>query len=235
MNKKLMGIALVSQLVLVGCATTNTHFGVRDRAGHVPKWIDEAEAVIARAEASPGARACPDQMARAKKYAVQAMDVYWSCRDAEAKMMLAEARRLAAEAEACGAPAANRMMELSADALFAFDKADLTPQGVATLNEFLRNLVNTSFNGILIVGHTDPIGPEAYNQRLSERRAQAVARYLTSHGVPGDRAIAQGRGERELKVTYQQCAAQGAKKGAALINCFQPNRRVTVDVTGAVP
>lgn len=234
MNKKILGIALLSQLVLAGCATTNSHFGVPDRAGHVPNWIDEAEAAIARSAASPGAQVCPEKIARAKKYAVQAMDVYWSCRDAEARAMLADARGFAAEAESCAAsPMASRMMELAADALFVFGKADLTPQGEATLNEFLRSLANTSFNGILIVGHTDPIGSERYNQRLSERRADAVARHLTTHGVPRDRAIAQGRGERELKVTYQQCAAQGARKGAALIDCFQPNRRVTVTVTGA--
>lgn len=240
MNKNLLGAALILPLLLAGCAT-DSHFGVADKAAHVPDWITAHTAGIARAEASAGAQICPDKMARAKKYAKQAMAVYWACHDGDARVFLNEASKLAAEVEACSAPvavarpAAARPLELSAEVLFAFDQADLSPRGAAILDQFLHDLGSAAYSGVLIVGHTDPKGSEAYNQRLSERRAQAVAGYLTGHGVPQQRIRAQGRGERELRVTYQQCAAQGARNHQSLIDCYQPNRRATVSAKIAAP
>ena len=230
MNKKLLGLALTSSLLIAGCTATN-HFGVPDRAAHVPQWITDYEAIIIRAEASPGARACPDKIAKARELAAKAMELYWACRDAEASALLAEASRLAAEAEACSGPA--RTTELGADALFAFNQATLTRQGEATLNNFAQDLRSTSVSSIQVVGHTDPLGSDAYNLRLSEQRAHSVARYLASQGVPADRIRAEGRGETQLKVTPEECAAQGAKTRPALIQCYQPNRRVEVTVNAA--
>ncbi len=228
MNKMLLCLALISPLLIAGCTATN-HFGVPDRAAHVPQWITDYETIITRAEASPGARACPDKIAKARELAARAMELYWTCRDAEASSLLAEASRLAAEAEACSGPV-TRKAELSADALFAFNSAVLTPQGEATLNNLVQDLRSTSVSSIQVIGHTDPLGSDAYNMRLSEQRANSVARYLASHGVPAERIRAEGRGETELKVTPEECAAQGAKTRPALIQCFQPNRRVDVIV-----
>jgi outer membrane protein OmpA-like peptidoglycan-associated protein len=184
--------------------------------------------VITRAEASPGARACPDKIAKARELAAKAMNLYWACRDAEASALLAEASRLAAEAEACSGPA--RTTVLAADALFAFNEATLTQRGEATLNNFAQGLRDASVNSIQVVGHTDPLGSDAYNQQLSERRANTVARYLASQGVPADRIRAEGRGETQLRVTPEECAAQGARSRSALIQCYQPNRRVEVTI-----
>ena len=228
MNKKLLGLALGSQLILAGCAATS-HFGVPDRAAHVPQWITDYEVAISRAEASAGARACPDKIAKARELAAKGMELYWACRDAEASVLMAEARKLAAEAEACSGTV-TRKAELSADALFAFNSAVLTPQGEATLNNLLQDLRSASVSSIQVIGHTDPLGSDAYNMRLSEQRANSVARYLASGGVPADRIRAEGRGETELKVTPEECAAEGAKTRPALIQCFQPNRRVDVIV-----
>jgi outer membrane protein OmpA-like peptidoglycan-associated protein len=227
MNKKLLGLALAAPLLLAGCAATS-HFGVPDRAAHVPQWITDYETVITRAEASPGARACPDKIAKARELAAKAMNLYWACRDAEASALLAEASRLAAEAEACSGPA--RTTVLAADALFAFNEATLTQRGEATLNNFAQALRDASVNSIQVVGHTDPLGSDAYNQQLSERRANTVARYLASQGVPADRIRAEGRGETQLRVTPEECAAQGARSRSALIQCYQPNRRVEVTI-----
>ncbi|MBS1220932.1 MAG: hypothetical protein H6R24_1810 [Proteobacteria bacterium] len=227
MNKKLLGLALAAPLLLAGCAATS-HFGVPDRAAHVPQWITDYETVITRAEASPGARACPDKIAKARELAAKAMNLYWACRDAEASALLAEASRLAAEAEACSGPA--RTTVLAADALFAFNEATLTQRGEATLNNFAQGLRDASVNSIQVVGHTDPLGSDAYNQQLSERRANTVARYLASQGVPADRIRAEGRGETQLRVTPEECAAQGARSRSALIQCYQPNRRVEVTI-----
>ena len=229
MNKKPLSLALISPLLIAGCTTTS-HFGVPDRAAHVPQWITDYETIITRAEASAGARACPDKIAKARELAAKAMNLYWACRDAEASALLAEASRLAAEAEACSGPAQARTTVLAADALFAFNDATLTPRGEAVLSNFAKDLRGTSVRSIEVVGHTDPLGSDAYNLRLSEQRAQSVARHLASQGVPADRIRAEGRGETQLKVTPEQCAAQGAKTRPALIQCYQPNRRVEVTV-----
>jgi len=242
MNNKLAGIAVVSLLSLGGCSTTS-HFGVVDRAATVPPWVKEAEAALAKAEASPGAQHCPEEMVRARKYASEAMVVYWGCNDADAKLMLGKVRQIAAMVENCGkepAPTpppppqapASHTLELFAETLFAFNRWDLSAQGKGILDDFLRNLATTAYQGIRIVGYADPIGSDAYNQRLSERRAQAVANYLIANGVPQSSVHAEGRGERELKVTYQQCVMEGAGKGKALIQCYQPNRRVEVTING---
>ena len=119
---------------------------------------------------------------------------------------------------------------MAADALFAFNDATLTPRGEATLNHFAQGLRGASVRSIDVVGHTDPIGSDAFNMQLSERRAQSVARYLVSQGVPADRIHTEGRGKTQLKVTPEECAAQGAKTRPALIQCFQPNRRVEVTI-----
>jgi outer membrane protein OmpA-like peptidoglycan-associated protein len=234
MNRKLLSVVVVS-LLLAGCAT-GTHFGVPDRAMRVPQWVLDAEAAMARAEASAGARVCPDKIAKAKELAAKAMETYWACRDLAAQRLMHEALQLAAEAEACSAPApVTQHVELSADALFAFNEAALTRQGEAALDKFLQDLGGASISSMQVIGHTDPLGSDAYNMQLSERRANAVAQYLASRGVPGDRIRAEGRGETELKVTPENCAAQGAKTRPALIQCYQPDRRVDVTVTATAP
>jgi OOP family OmpA-OmpF porin len=125
-----------------------------------------------------------------------------------------------------------RHIELSADALFAFDKATLMPRGMEDLDKLVRDLGEVSYDTIVVVGHTDPLGPDAYNQRLSQSRAATVANYLTRHGVHANTVRAEGRGEAELKVTPADCSS--ARGRTALIACYQPNRRVEVNVTGVV-
>ncbi|WP_295443853.1 OmpA family protein [uncultured Thiodictyon sp.] len=123
-----------------------------------------------------------------------------------------------------------RTFTLSADALFAFDRSDLSPTGRTTINNFSRDLGQANYDAIRVAGHTDPIGSEAYNMALSDRRANTVRGQLVTDGVPGDRISAQGYGKTNLKVTPAECA--GTKSRAALIDCYQPNRRVEVTVEG---
>ncbi len=127
-------------------------------------------------------------------------------------------------------PPVTRTYELSADALFAFNKANLSSQGVSTVNNFASDLNQVSYNSVRVAGHTDPIGSDAYNQDLSERRAGTVQGQLVTQGVPADRISAVGYGESQLKVTPADCAS--AKSKAALVDCYQPNRRVEVTVEG---
>ena len=99
-----------------------------------------------------------------------------------------------------------------------------------TLNRFASDLNQTNYNDIRVAGHTDPIGSEEYNLALSDRRANTVREHLVGQGVPADHITAQGFGKTQLKVTPEDCA--GATSREALIECYQPNRRVDVTVEG---
>lgn len=140
-------------------------------------------------------------------------------------------------AEAAPAPAAaprplSRKISFSGDALFAFDKSTLTPEGKAMLDGVVRELDGASYDSILATGHTDRFGSPQYNQKLSERRANAVKDYLVSKDVKANRIDAAGKGETEPMTKAGDC--QG-KKSAKVIACLQPDRRVDVEVTGTKP
>jgi OOP family OmpA-OmpF porin len=81
---------------------------------------------------------------------------------------------------------------------------------------------------VLVSGHTDRIGTDAYNQKLSERRSDAVRDYLVSKGVPKDKVETVGLGEKQ-PVTGNNCQQKNQKE---LIACLQPDRRVEVEVKG---
>lgn len=130
------------------------------------------------------------------------------------------------------APAQMERIEISADALFKFDRSgveDLLPDGRRQLDDLASRISNGYVNieQIRITGHTDRIGSESYNQRLGLARATTVRDYLMSRGVNASMEIASA-GESQPKTT--DCV--GTKKTPALIACLQPDRRVEVDVTG---
>ncbi len=112
-------------------------------------------------------------------------------------------------------------IELAADVLFAFDRADLSPTAQATIAQVARELVADGAAGqVSVVGHTDDQGSDAYNLDLSQRRAQAVAAVLQPAlaGVSPELAV-EGRGEAE------PIADNGSAEGQ------QANRRVTITYT----
>lgn len=88
-------------------------------------------------------------------------------------------------------------IKLSDDVLFDFGAHALNAQGKATLEEVVRQIADTDYEFVLVVGHTDSKGSDNYNQKLSERRADAVQAFLKARGIPGNRIRAEGRGERE--------------------------------------
>lgn len=114
------------------------------------------------------------------------------------------------------------------DVLFGYNKSDIKPEGQAALNELVRTLVkiNPSDSAIIVIGHTDRIGSASYNQKLSERRAQAVRNYLVSQGVPAGLITVRGEGKNQ-SVTGHKC---NELKGAKLKDCLAPDRRVEVEV-----
>jgi len=126
-----------------------------------------------------------------------------------------------------------RNVALSADALFAFDRsgtADLLPKGRQELDALAVELRKAqSVERLEIVGHTDRLGSNAYNQQLSLARATTVRDYLMRAGVPAKATDVQGRGETDPKVNCAQT------ERAALIECLAPNRRVEIGVQATAP
>ncbi|MCY1370438.1 Outer membrane protein A [compost metagenome] len=82
-----------------------------------------------------------------------------------------------------------------------------------------------------VEGHTDRLGSDSYNQKLSEERATAVKNYLVTSGkLDGSKISAVGKGETMPVTKPGDC--KGTKRTAALVACLQPDRRVDVEVTG---
>ena len=135
----------------------------------------------------------------------------------------------AAGAAAGGPKPAGEKITVAADALFDFNKAVLRPAGKAKLDELVSKAQAIKLEVILAVGHTDRIGGDAYNQKLSEKRAAAVKEYLVSKGIEANRVYTEGKGEKQ-PVTGDKC--KGESKSKALIDCLQPDRRVDIEVIG---
>lgn len=139
-----------------------------------------------------------------------------------------------APAPAPAAPAAvkptGEKITVAADALFDFDKAVLRPEGKAKLDELVSKANAIKLEVILAVGHTDRLGSDAYNQKLSEKRAAAVKEYLVAKGIEANRVYTEGKGEKQ-PVTGGKCG-KSEKKTKALIDCLQPDRRVDIEVIG---
>ena len=124
---------------------------------------------------------------------------------------------------------------LSSKALFDFDKAILRPDGKRALDtEVIAKIKDVQkLELVLVTGHTDRIGTQAYNQKLSERRANAVRDYLAANGVPKDKIETLGMGKTQ-PVPGVVCNQPYPKQRKALIECLAPHRRVEVEVKGEI-
>lgn len=109
-------------------------------------------------------------------------------------------------------------IDISSEVSFDFDSAALKPAFTPTLNKVADILQRYPKTIIHVVGHTDSVGSESYNMRLSERRAQSVADFLANRGVMSDRLYPSGRGESEPRATNDTEAGR------------QLNRRVEIYV-----
>ena len=125
-------------------------------------------------------------------------------------------------------PPVIEQISLSSDVLFAFDKAELRPEGQKKIDEIAGRLKGANVQLINTIGHADRIGPDKYNQQLSEKRAAAVKEYLAQKGVETSKVHSEGRGKSD-PVTGDQCKGMS---GAKLISCLQPDRRVDIEVRG---
>ncbi|MGV8893470.1 MAG: outer membrane protein OmpA [Burkholderiaceae bacterium] len=108
----------------------------------------------------------------------------------------------------------------AADAFFDFDKSVLKSDGKAKLDDLTSKLSDVNLEVIIAVGHTDSIGSDAYNQKLSIRRAEAVKAYLISKGVETNRVYTEGKGEKQPVASNKNAAGRAQ------------NRRVEIEVVG---
>ena len=123
-------------------------------------------------------------------------------------------------------------INLSADALFKFDKStidEMLPEGKATLDNLIKQITEgyVSVDSIVLVGHTDRLGSETYNYDLGLRRAQTVKSYLEQNGVTAP-ISASSAGETQPITT----GCVGTKSTTELKACLHPDRRGTVEITG---
>jgi OOP family OmpA-OmpF porin len=117
------------------------------------------------------------------------------------------------------APSSEKV-SFAADALFDFDKAVLKPEGKAKLDDLVSKLQGINLEVIIAVGHTDSVGADAYNQKLSVRRAESVKAYLQGKGIEANRVYTEGKGEKQPVADNK--TAEGRAK----------NRRVEIEVVG---
>jgi OmpA-OmpF porin, OOP family len=108
----------------------------------------------------------------------------------------------------------------AADACFDFDRAVLKPEAKTKLDDLVSKTKEINLEVIIAVGHTDGVGTDAYNDKLSVRRAESIKTYLTSKGLEANRVYTEGKGKRQPVADNK--TAEGRAK----------NRRVEIEVVG---
>ena len=111
---------------------------------------------------------------------------------------------------------------------FDFDRYVIRPDARSKLDDLVGKLRSVNLEVIIAVGHADRIGSDAYNMKLSVRRADSVKAYLVSKGIAASRIYTEGKGERQ---PVKEC--KGDKKTKELIACLEPNRRVESEAVGS--
>ena len=231
MRGKLILLGCVVCFIMVGCAPT-THFGVPNSTTWAPGEFDQTEAAIASAEKSQGAKYCPEKIAKANELGKKAAETYWRCNTNEAMALLAEARKLAKEAESCQpsarvtpAPAAPPAPSPSParqpisfhSMLFEFDKSNLTPETKAELDRIAKIMQDDPNVMLELQGNTDSVGTDAYNKALGERRAKAVFDYLKSKGINPNRLKTVSLGESKPVASNETDAGRAQNRRVDLV------------------
>ena len=120
-------------------------------------------------------------------------------------------------------PAAATKVTYAADTFFDFDKSVLKADGKAKLDDLAGKVKAINLEVIIAVGHTDATGSDAYNQKLSVKRADAVKAYLITKGIEKNRVYTEGKGEKQPVADNKTDAGRSK------------NRRVEIEVVGTRP
>lgn len=123
-------------------------------------------------------------------------------------------------------PTRGESLSLSADVLFAFDSAAITQRGLRVLDELGDQLKSRPHLSVQVLGYTDRLGPDSYNLRLAQQRAEAVKGHLSAV-VDATAVQAVGHGKAS-PVTGLKCAKPLPMP--QLLDCLQPDRRVEIHV-----
>lgn len=199
-------VAVVLFAFLAGCV--NMEFAPQDPYPYwyYPKELPEAGRAVEAARLEGKDKKCPSEFKAAEDLKNKAYEVYVSCRTQEAIAMADEAT---AKAQAL-CPKEHVVDKLTLRVHFAFDKALIRKSDEKELNKAITFIKNYPGYKVKLEGHTDGIGTEKYNQRLSERRANAVKNYLVSHGAANkDKISTVGYGKTK------PLASNDTKKGRA--------------------
>lgn len=209
--------------ILIATAAVTTVAGAqeihnwRSAAGDVWKNVDGQcwrDASWTPATAAPGC----DGMLAAPKSAPVAAPAATSSTGSPSAPSTAAAAPVAAPAPA--AAAAPAKVTFAADAFFDFDKSILKAEGKAKMDDLVNKVKGISLEVIIAVGHTDAVGADGYNQKLSVARSEAVKAYLVSKGIEKSRVYTEGKGEKS------PVADNKTKEGRA------KNRRVEIELVG---
>lgn len=182
--------------------------------------IEECDGAIAKPAAAPAPAPAPSPSpAPAQKLAAEPEPDEVVYAEEETVIAEDEPEMPVVAPAAAPAPTAEKVT-FSADAFFDFDKSVLKPEGKTTLQNLVAQLKNTDIEVVVATGHTDWTGSDAYNMKLSMRRAKAVKAFLVSKGIPEARIFVEGKGERN------PIADNHTREGRA------KNRRVDIEVVG---
>jgi OOP family OmpA-OmpF porin len=133
----------------------------------------------------------------------------------------------AAAAKPAAAPAKETIV-VHGDGLFDFNKATIKPEGKKRLDEAVARFKDKKLESVVITGHTDRFGSAKYNEKLSQKRADAVKDYLASKGVDKTKISAAGKGSTMPRTKADECPGKQSKK---VIACLAPDRRVEIEAT----
>ncbi|MEF9427259.1 MAG: OmpA family protein [Candidatus Mariimomonas ferrooxydans] len=170
-------------------------------------WYHEelptADAAVENARQAGKDSGCPEEFSKAERMRDTAYEIYWQCRTEEGINMAVEAKRLADSLCPQKAlapppppppppPAPKVIDKLTVHVNFDFDKPKIKQQDYQKLNEAIEFIKKYPDARIVVEGHTDSIGTEEYNQKLSTKRAEAVMKYFITNGNIDESRISSG-------------------------------------------